>query len=101
MNPPLTRILNWYKSWFQTSGRLAVGAYVKHIVAAYAFFFGFAFAGFGLFAVMLAGEVAWHAPAWSAWLPIAICFPLLLLAIVSWVGIIIAATMRFARHLMS
>jgi hypothetical protein len=93
-------MVTWYKSWFSTSGTLDIEAYVKHVVAAHVFFFGFGLLGAALFWLMLGPMIALRAPAWLAWLPILIAFPLLLLAIGSWIGILIASSMRFVRHLM-
>jgi len=94
-------MLTWYKSWFRTSGTLDLNGYAKHIIAAQAFFIGFGIVSMFLFWLVL-GPLIWlRAPAWAGWLPILICLPLWLLAIGSWVGILIASTMRFFRHLKS
>jgi len=63
-------MLSWYKSWFCKSGTLDLKGYVRHIVAALAFFFGFAFLGLGLFFLLLRTMIALHLPTWVAWLPI-------------------------------
>jgi hypothetical protein len=93
-------MVTWYKSWFRTSGTLDIEAYVKHLVAAHAFFFGFGLLGMALFWLMLSPMIALRAPAWLAWLPILVAFPLLLLAVGSWIGILITSSMRFVRQLM-
>jgi hypothetical protein len=62
-------------------------------------FFGFGLLGICLFWLVLGPLIALHAPAWLAWLPFLFGFPLLLLAIGSWAGILMASTKRFVRHL--
>jgi hypothetical protein len=94
------RIVAWYKSWFCTSGTLDPKAYVKHVIAAHAFFFGFGFLGIGLFFLVTDPLIALHAPAWATLLPLLVVFPLWFLALGSWAGILIVSTMRFVRHLM-
>jgi len=94
-------MLTWYKSWFRTSGSLCTGAYAKHVGAAFGFFFGFLLLSFCIFALALNAMIALHAPAWLGWVPVLIHLPLGLLAIVSWIGILAASTLRFVRHLMA
>jgi hypothetical protein len=84
-------MVSWYRSWFYTSGTLSGKEYVKHIVAAYAFFFGFFFLGAGLYSI---------APVSIGWLAILIWLTLGLLSIGSFIGIFITSSIRFARHLM-
>ena|ERR1043166_7852500 len=96
-----TRMLTWYRSLFRTTGMLSPEAYAKHLVAAHVFFFGFAVLGFGLFALALWVLITLHGPAWAGWLPILLGFPLCLLALISWAGILIASTIRFVRHMMA
>ena len=92
-------MLSWYKSWFSGSGTLDPEGYVRHIIAAHLFFFGFGLLGMALFWLMLGPMIAWHAPAWLAWLPLLVGFPFLVLAFGSYFGILIASTKRFIRHL--
>jgi hypothetical protein len=94
------RIVTWYKSWFRASGTLDFKAYVKHIAAAYAFFFGFFFLGAGLWFPLHDTRIALHAPAWAGFLSILIGLSLLLLAVGSWIGIVVTSSTRFVRHLM-
>jgi len=93
-------MVTWYKSWFCTSGTLDREAYVKHIVAAHAFGFGFLLLGLGLFGLLLGAVIALQPPVWAAFLPHLIGLPLSLLGIGSYIGILVASTRRFVRHLM-
>jgi hypothetical protein len=95
------KMLSWYKSWFCTNGSLSIGAYAKHVGAAFGFFFGFFLLSLCIFALALYIEIALHAPAWVGWVPVLIHLPLGVLAIVSWIGILAASTIRFVRHLMA
>ena len=95
------KILSWYKSWFCTSGSLSIGAYAKHVGAAYAFFFGFLLLSLCIFALVVSMEIALHLPAWVGWVPVLIHLALGVLAIVSWFGIFATSTIRFVRHLMA
>jgi hypothetical protein len=81
------------------SGTLDLEGYAKHILAAHLFFFGFGLLGIALFWLVLGPMIALHAPAWLAWLPFLFGVPLLVLAIGSYFGILIASTKRFVRHL--
>ena len=92
-------MLTWYKSWFCRSGTLDLEGYGKHILAAHLFFFGFGLIGMALFWLILGPMIAFRAPAWLAWLPFLFGFPFLVLAGVSYFGILIASTKRFFRHL--
>jgi hypothetical protein len=93
------RIVTWYKSWFRTSGTLDVEGYVKHIVAAFAFFFGIglldAVVTMPLFHTVFASPLGW-----MGMLTILIWLSLALLAIGSLIGIFVTSTMRFVRYLM-
>jgi hypothetical protein len=94
------RILSWYKSWFRTSGTLDLQAYAKHVAAAFAFSLALMVLDFSLFGLALSVLIALQAPAWVG-LPVIVLihFPLGLLAIGSWIGILGASTLRFVRHL--
>src|SRR5262245_54572317 len=94
-------MLTWYKSWFSWSGTLDLEGYAKHILAAFLFFFGFALLSMALFWLVLGPLIALHAPAWLGWLPFLFAVPLWLLAIGSWMGILIASTKRFVCHLIA
>ena len=94
------KMLSWYKSWFCTSGTLDRKAYVKHIVAAHVFGFGFLLLGVGLFALLLRAVIALQPPVWAAFLPHLVGLPLILIAVGSYLGIFVASTMRYVRHLM-
>ena len=95
------RMLIWYGSWFRMSGTLDLAGYAKHIIAAFAFFFGIGFLGpVFLFLPLVGALIALQAPAWASYLPLfLICLPLQLLGFCSWVGILVASTTRFVRHL--
>jgi hypothetical protein len=56
-------MLTWYKSWFRRSGTLDLEGYVRHIIAAHLFFFGFGFLGIVLFWLILGPMIALQAPA--------------------------------------
>ena len=92
-------MLSWYKSWFCKSGTLDRKGYVRHIVAALAFFFGFAFLGLGLFSLLLWTMIALHLPTWVAWLPILFWLTIGNLAMGSFIGIFVTSSLRFVRHL--
>jgi len=94
------RMVTWYKSWFCTSGMLDREAYVKHIIAAHVFGWGFLLLGLGSFALLLGAVIALQPPVWAAFLPHLIGLPLMLLGVGSYVGIFVASTMRFVRHRM-
>ena len=83
-------IIAWYKSWFRMSGTLELKAYVKHMVAAFVFFFAFCFLG---------STIISYAPAWAGFLAVLSFLALGILAVGSWIGIVITSTMRFVRHL--
>jgi len=91
-------MVTWYRSWFRTSGTLDLEGFVKHIIAALAFFFGFVVLGAGLFLLLIYALIALHAPVWAGWLPVLIWLPLGLLAVVSLIGILVTSTIRFVRH---
>jgi hypothetical protein len=92
------RMLAWYRSWFRTEGTLDVAAYAKHLVAAHAFFAGLLFLGFWLFVLMATVLITLQGPSWTVPLPTLIVFPLWLLGWISWLSILVASTIRFARH---
>jgi hypothetical protein len=95
------RVVSWYKSWFSTRGTLDVEGYVKHIVAALAFFFGFFILGASLFFILLQVLIAAPAPVGAAaWLPVLIWLPIGLLAVGSFIGILVTSSVRFVRHMM-
>jgi hypothetical protein len=94
-------MMAWYKSWFRTSGTLDLPGYILHIVAAFAFFAGFAFLGMIPFWLAMGPLIVLHMSAWAAWLPMLVYLPFMLLAVGSWAGIVIASTMRFVRRLVS
>jgi hypothetical protein len=87
-------MLTWYKSWFRRSGTLDLEGYVRHIIAAHLFFFGFGFLGIVLFWLILGPMIALQAPASLAWLPFLVGFPLLVLAFGSYIGVLIVSTKR-------
>jgi hypothetical protein len=91
------RMLTWYLSWFRTSGTLDLDGYVKHIGAAFAFFFGFGILGVTVSLPLLPKVFAWQPPALLAML---IWLALALLAVGSLVGIFITSTIRFFRYQM-
>jgi hypothetical protein len=92
------RILAWYKSWFRTSGTLDLPGYGKHVAVGFAFFVGFAALYIGLFALATKFVAILHAPPWTMWFLMLVDFPLGVLGIISWTGILIASTIRFIRY---
>ena len=95
-------MLTWYNSWFRTSGTLGVEAYAIHIAVAFALFLGIGLLGLSLFSLGGVVLIAFHAPAWAGGLLVFLVWaPFALLAMCTWVGILIAATIRFARYLMA
>jgi hypothetical protein len=84
---------------FSTHGKLDVMSYGKYVLMAFLLFFANFLVGTVLFSGMAAALAALGAPVLLAWLPILVGMPFMLAAVISWWGIVLAATVRFIRFL--